>query len=120
MRRRVWIVGSVSLVVVVVLALAGIGLTHLTAEQEQPLSTATSPDGSWSVSVVGKRRLSGAYELVVKVRDARGQETPGGSFVVGLTRDLAAAERDQAVSFIDNATAKVGSRTLEKAKFIRE
>ena len=82
---------------------------------EQQVSAATSPDGTWSVAVVGYPTFSGSYELVVEVHDARGVAVPGASFVVDLTRDLSKARRDHAVRFVDNTTANVGDRTLKKA-----
>jgi hypothetical protein len=118
MQRRIWvIVGTVA----AVLALSGVAILLIPGllAKERPISEATSPDGSWSVAVVAHPTVSGSYELVVEVRDAHGQ-LAGESFVIGLTRNLVAAEQEHAVKFIDNATAKVGSRILEKAKFIRQ
>jgi hypothetical protein len=116
--RRFWVIaGSVA----AALALGGVVLVLVPGllTKNRPISEATSPDGSWSVAVVAHPTVGGSHELVVEVRDGRGQ-LAGESFVVGLTRDLDAAQREYAVKFVDNVTAKVGSRTLEKAKFIRQ
>jgi hypothetical protein len=116
MRRSRVIAGGAVLAVIVAVGAASVWLLS----DRRPVSAATSPDGSWSVAVVGQRRLDGAYDLVVEVRDRGGQVAPGGAFVVGLTRDLRAAERDHAVCFLDSNTAQVGSRTLQRARFIKE
>ena len=87
--------------------------------QERVVSAAASPDGSWRVAVLGRPRLRGGYELVVEVRDGGGAPAPaGGSFVVGLTRDLAAAEGEYAVRFLNDTTAVLGGRrTLDRSRY---
>jgi hypothetical protein len=115
MSRRTWVfLGAVT----VVAASLGVAGVLLSSDRRQTLSEASSPDGTWSVAVVGRRLLTGAWEVVVEVRDSEGRVVPGGAFVVDLTRDLTGAERTHAVRFLDNATAKVGGRTLDKATWI--
>ena len=119
MRRRVWVIAGVTVVTVLGLGAATPLLLPGMLLEQQPISAATSSDGSWSVAVVGHPTLSGSYELVAEVRDSRGQVIPGG-IVVDLTRDLAAAKGRYTVEFPDNVTARVGSHTLHKATFLPE
>lgn len=115
MRRREWVFAGA-----ILLALAAVGGTGVWfLPQDRPASAATSPDGSWSVAVVGKRRFNGAYELVVEVRDRGGRLAPAGAFVAGLSRDPGAAERNYPVRFLDSESAQVGDRSLKKAEFFR-
>jgi hypothetical protein len=88
-------------------------------QSDQPISSATSPDGTWSVAVVARPHLSGSYDISVEVRDTQGQIV-GGGFVVDNTRDLDRAKRVHAVRFVDNDTAKVGTRTVDKPSSIRK
>src|SRR5438067_2192758 len=67
MSRRKWIIGGVAVLVIVCLGVVGM---LVLSDQPQLLSSATSPDETWSVAVVGQPLLSGSYEIVVKVRDA--------------------------------------------------
>ncbi len=115
MSRRFWLLASV---LVVLLALGAVGLFLLT--EPHPIAAATSPDGTWSVTVVGQRLLTGAYEIVVRVQSTQGQPVRTEGFVVGLTGDLDAARRNHAITFVDDSTAKVGTRILKKADFIHE
>ncbi len=118
MKPRIWMIAGAAVAVALLLGAGVCLMLPGLLEREQQVSAATSPDGSWSVAVVARPKLSGSYDIVVEVRDSRGKGP--GAFVVGLTRDLGAAAREHAVSFVDGATAKVGSRTLEKSNFIRE
>jgi hypothetical protein len=119
MFRHVWLIVAVAgvLLLLGVVVVVGIGLLF---GRQQTISAATSPDGTWSVEVLARpHALTGSYDIIIEVRDGQGQKVGGGS-VVGLTRDLASARRAHAVSFVDNNTAKVGKRTINKPSLIRQ
>jgi hypothetical protein len=117
MTRRVKVLIAVGGVAAVILAF--VAWRVLTAESPV-LSRASSPDGTWSVAVLGNWQPSGSHEIVVEVRDAQGRVAPNGAFVVGIAPDGAAAERDYAVTFESDEVARVGrSRTVEKSRYIR-
>jgi len=114
MQRRLAIKAAVVLVVVVALAAALLWLLF----QPRVVSHGVSPDGSWSVAVVGKRRFNGAYELVAEIRDRDGQIAPTGAFVVGLTSDITpATEQHYGIRFLNADTAQLEKRTIEKATY---
>jgi len=116
MRRRSWIIALAVLTTLIVGATVAFNIVY----RSRTVSSAVSPDGSWSVAVIGHRRLNGAYELVVEVRDREGRLVPTGAFVVGLTHDLLlAAEQNFPVSFVDADTVQVGKRTLEKSSYFK-
>ena len=120
MSRQAWFLIVVAVVVAgVLLSLGVIWLFPGQHQSEQTLSSATSPDGTWSVAVLARPQLSGSYDISVEVRDAQGQIVDGG-FVVDNTRDLDRARKAHAVSFVDNNTAKVGTRTVDKPSSIRK
>jgi hypothetical protein len=109
---------------VLVLAVGG-GVGFLFFENEpQTVSTATSPDGSWSVAVIAKPHMfSGSYDIEIHVYDAAGN-AKGGGYVINLT-SLDDAKKIHVVSFVDNKTAKVtlsqgGSSTIEKTAYFKE
>jgi hypothetical protein len=117
MTRRAKVLTVVAGIAVVVISL----IVWRVLRQESPvLSQASSPDGTWSVAVLGNRQLSGSYEIVVHVRDSEQRVAPTGAFVVGIASDRAAAVRDYAVMFESNEVARVGRTvTIEKSKYIR-
>jgi hypothetical protein len=112
MQRRNWIIAAVVLVAV----LAAASIQYLFAPRT--ISSAVSPDGSWSVVVIGKRRFNGAYELVTEIRDRDGRLAPTGAFVVGLTSEITpATEQHYAIRFVDADTAQFAERVLEKRTY---
>ncbi len=114
MGRRTWII-VVTVAVGALALVVGINLFF----RAQHLSFANSPDGSWSVLVIGRRTWNGSYDLVVEVWDSNGKGGGSGEFVVGLTRDLDAAKRQHAVRFLDNDVAMVGRVKIEKSRYIK-
>jgi hypothetical protein len=116
MSRRAWIIVAVA---GALLLLGTTGALLLTPGQPQTISEATSPDKTWSVAVIARPRFLGSsYDIVVEVRDSQGKHMNG--HVVDLTHDLEAARKARAVSFVDNNTAMVGNRKIEKPDFLRE
>ena len=112
MRARLFFFG------IIVLTFAVAGFIRLQDElKDRLISSATSPDGSWSVALIGKWKLTGWYELFVEVRDRRGALPRGGAFVVGYANDLDAAKQTHAVQFHGNEVARVADWTLEKARY---
>ena len=121
MSRRVRIVVIIGVALLLaILGVLGFLISPLLVLSEEPktLSAATSPDGKWTIEVVAKPRLSGAYDIVILDGDGHGKKEPGGS-VIGLTRDLTAAQAGHVITFVDNNTAKVGGRTHEKPASLR-
>lgn len=106
---------------VLVLAVVGGGaLLFPGSKPETTVSSATSPDGGWSIAVVATPHVfTGSYDMVVFHGDGQGKKLPGG-MVIGLDGDLAAAERRYAISFVDNNTAKVGNRSFERPASLRK
>jgi hypothetical protein len=85
----------------------------------QVISSATSPDGSWSVAVLARPHLlSGSYDISVQVRDAIDTPTTGG-FVIDLT-SLETARKRHVVRFLDDQTAKVGDRVVTKQAHFKQ
>jgi len=58
----------------VLFLLIGTAAILLTRDQRRDLAVSTSPDGSWSVAVVGQKLLLGlgGIEVCVEVRDRQG------------------------------------------------
>lgn len=110
MSRRGWVI--IAITAGALLAVAGLVVLVQLPDKPQTLSSATSPDGTWSIEVIAKQRFQGAYDIVVQIREKDGGVSSGG--VMGLERDLAAAKRKYGVLFIDNTTAKVGGHTVKK------
>ncbi len=102
------------LVPVVLVALCGVG--GMLFLRERPISSATSPDGTWSIAVVGLPRLNGAYEIAIRTTDQAGKPAPvNGSYVAGIKGSLDSAKLDFVVRFVDNETASLGTgKTINK------
>jgi hypothetical protein len=124
MSRRVRSIAVIGVILVLafvgVLGALGFLVSPFLVLSEEPrmVSEATSPDGTWSVEVLAKPRLTGGYDIVIVDGDGHGKKAPGG-IAIGLTRDLTAAQASHAVTFVDNNTAKVGSRTHERPASFR-
>jgi hypothetical protein len=117
MSRKKWMI---VLVIGVLVLAAGGGAAFLFLGSKQTISSATSPDGSWFVAVIATPHLiSGSYDIVIVQGDGQGKMLPGG-MVVGLESDLAKAGTRHAVTFVDNNTAKVGSRIVERPASLRK
>lgn len=114
-KRRIVTVVLTLLLLVAVCGFGGLG-GIMFFFRERPVSQATSPDGSWTIAVVGRLWINGSCEVMVRIKNRSGIPAPvNGNYVAGHTSSLDRAKLDYAVSFLDNETAKIGQRTLQKA-----
>jgi hypothetical protein len=123
-RKSVAVVALLVLAAVTVFGVLGAvtwSATAILSRSNEPitLSEATSPDGTWSIQVVAKPQMMGGYDIVLFEGDGQGKMLPG-SAVIDLTRDLDAARNRHLVRFVDDNTAQVGSRTLERPSSLRK
>ncbi len=90
-------------------------------DDRRELVASTSPDGSWTVAVVGQKLLMGlgGIEVYVEVRDRHGRALPG-SFVINQTADWASAKAAAGTVSCGDSQAVVDGRTILKPEFLRQ
>lgn len=98
-------------------ALVLLGVYLFVWDQQRDLAVATSPDGSWSVAVVGKKLLLGSgIEVHVEVRDRDGRPMPG-AHVIGITSDWDQAKKGYGKVTCGPEEAVVLDRTIRRSDY---